>query len=310
VGAGEGKGETGGESKAIPRASIFASFVLLIATAKSGNLRFMADRQMKKPLANITTTILSIDMQGSVLRRHSFLPLQSMSYTPFGYSAPETSPRFLLGFNGQLHEHDGIYILGNGYRAYSTKLKRFHSQDSLTSFSSAGLNYYAYSLNDPTNRIDPSGHTPKFIKKIFRTRKTKLMDRLEALSGIESELSPITEALLNAPMQASQEQKSKVLKLVLRAQKKSKGIYKLGGEISPAFDELYNSAKYLTSVWANPEFYRVSTQGAISNQVADFQTRADAPPEYDVVSNNYFDYPVPPPPSYNEAIAKMQSVRS
>jgi RHS repeat-associated protein len=218
----------------------------------------------------------------------------------------------LLGFNGQPHEHNGIYILGNGYRTYSTKFQRFYSQDSLTSFSSAGSNYYAYSLNDPTNRIDPSGHIAKIIRKTFRTKNTKIADRLTAISEIENKLRPITtETLLNDPMGATSPQRTKVSNLVLRAQKKSKGVYKLGGQTSSEFNKPYNNAKYLTLVWNNPSLYSIALRRITSNQVVRSQRTltTEAPPEYDVVKDNFVNYPSPPPPSYNEVMEAAKNAR-
>ncbi|MDW9401677.1 hypothetical protein DMX05_15015 [Pseudomonas soli] len=271
----------------------------------------MRDSKMKSSPSEFTTVILSTDIQGSILSRHSLLPLHIMSYTPFGYTKFETPPCFLLGFNGQPHELNGIYILGNGYRTYSTKLQRFHSRDSLTSFSRAGLNYYAYSLNDPTNRFDPSGHIAKFIRKTFRTKNTKIADRLTAISEIDNELRPITETLLNDPMGASNSQRTKVSNLVLRAQKKSKGVYKLGGQTPSAFNDLYNDANYLISVWNNPDIYNIALRGMANNQVVRSQRplTTEAPPEYDVVKDNFVDYPSPPPPPYNEVMEAAKNVR-
>ncbi|WP_254230290.1 RHS repeat-associated core domain-containing protein [Vibrio coralliilyticus] len=52
----------------------------------------------------------------------------------------------------------GLYHLGNGYRAYSPSIMRFHSADSMSPFGRGGINKYAYCLGDPINKRDPSGH--------------------------------------------------------------------------------------------------------------------------------------------------------
>ncbi|NRF12893.1 RHS repeat-associated core domain-containing protein [Vibrio coralliilyticus] len=64
-----------------------------------------------------------------------------------------------LGFNGErIDSATGLYHLGNGYRAYSPSLMRFHSADSMSPFGRGGINKYAYCLGDPINKRDPSGH--------------------------------------------------------------------------------------------------------------------------------------------------------
>ncbi|AUH51448.1 hypothetical protein CXB49_11780 [Chromobacterium sp. ATCC 53434] len=65
----------------------------------------------------------------------------------------------VLGWNGErLDPVSGATHLGNGYRAYSPALMRFHCPDSLSPFGAGGVNRYAYCAGDPVNRADPSGH--------------------------------------------------------------------------------------------------------------------------------------------------------
>jgi RHS repeat-associated protein len=49
------------------------------------------------------------------------------------------------------------YPLGSGRRFYHAVPRRFLQPDKLSPFGPGGLNSYTYCLNDPTNRIDPSG---------------------------------------------------------------------------------------------------------------------------------------------------------
>ncbi|QXI34079.1 RHS repeat-associated core domain-containing protein [Pseudomonas promysalinigenes] len=80
----------------------------------------------------------------------------SRAYSPYGaYRAIDGG---CLAFTGQLFDsHVGGYHLGNGRRTYNPVLMRFHSPDSLSPFSTGGLNAYAYCAGDPVNRVDPSG---------------------------------------------------------------------------------------------------------------------------------------------------------
>lgn len=64
-----------------------------------------------------------------------------------------------LGFNGQrVDPVTGCYHLGNGYRTYDPREKRFQQPDAWSPFGSGGLNDRAYCAGDPVNWHDPSGH--------------------------------------------------------------------------------------------------------------------------------------------------------
>lgn len=79
-----------------------------------------------------------------------------LSYTPFGYRSLLLT---LPGLGGaQIDPITGWYFLGNGYRVFNPVLMRFHSPDSWSPFGDGGINPYIYSLNDPINKKDPSGH--------------------------------------------------------------------------------------------------------------------------------------------------------
>ncbi|MDC0534508.1 hypothetical protein OAO18_01720 [Francisellaceae bacterium] len=52
----------------------------------------------------------------------------------------------------------GWQFLGDGYRAYNPELRIFMKHDSMSPLGAGGINAYSYSLNDPINLFDPSGH--------------------------------------------------------------------------------------------------------------------------------------------------------
>ncbi|MDC0686087.1 RHS repeat-associated core domain-containing protein [Mitsuaria sp. RG] len=103
--------------------------------------------------------LLASDMQGSVLLHRRLPDALRLSYTPYGSLSPEITKPPLLGFNSQLRDLAGRYLLGNGYRLFSPQLMRFLSPDSLSPFEAGGINAYIYCSADPINNIDPSGHT-------------------------------------------------------------------------------------------------------------------------------------------------------
>ncbi|BFT60572.1 RHS repeat-associated core domain-containing protein [Pseudomonas moorei] len=123
--------------------------------------------------------------------------INNIGYTAYGEQSAQQDVATALGFNGQLREARlGWYLLGNGYRAYNTRLMRFHSPDSWSPFGRGGLNAYMYCVGDPVNRVDPTGHmwdTTKFFvqKNIgFRTPQklaianTRAIARREAISPL------------------------------------------------------------------------------------------------------------------------------
>jgi len=103
--------------------------------------------------------LFGTDQQQSVLAQLGEEHLTDCAYSPYGHRPAEGGLFSLAGFNGeQLDPATGLYLLGNGYRAYSPTLMRFLSPDSMSPFGEGGLNAYAYCLGDPVNRIDPTGH--------------------------------------------------------------------------------------------------------------------------------------------------------
>ncbi|MBD1599234.1 RHS repeat-associated core domain-containing protein [Pseudomonas typographi] len=99
--------------------------------------------------------LLSVEMNGSVMRRLGGASTGMTNYGPFGF-APLTGCR--SAFNGQWAEPAGRYALGNGYRTYLASMLRFSGADALSPFNAGGTNAYAYAIADPINRLDPTGH--------------------------------------------------------------------------------------------------------------------------------------------------------
>ncbi|WP_423815550.1 RHS repeat-associated core domain-containing protein [Pseudomonas putida] len=119
------------------------------------------------------TGLLATDDKRSVLQVSGDQGKQSHAYTAYGYDPTLPSAMTVLAFNGE-PIHSGITgaFLGNGYRCYPSALMRFNSPDSWSPFAAGGLNPYCYSLGDPVNRVDPTGHVsfPMLVKAIIRFR--------------------------------------------------------------------------------------------------------------------------------------------
>ncbi|WP_409519882.1 RHS repeat-associated core domain-containing protein [Pseudomonas sp.] len=82
-------------------------------------------------------------------------------YSPYGYSVRVTQDISLIGFGGEPKDRIGLYLLGQGYRAYSPSLMRYLSPDALSPFDAGGINAFAYCKADPINFTDPSGKMPQ-----------------------------------------------------------------------------------------------------------------------------------------------------
>lgn len=111
--------------------------------------------------------ILAVDENGSVIREHSTSDRELHNYTTYGYASTLPSINTLKGFNGEYF--DPIcrnYVLGAGYRAFSSTLRRFNSPDNISPFGLGGWNAYTYCYGDPVNITDPSGHSGIFIRML------------------------------------------------------------------------------------------------------------------------------------------------
>ncbi|CAM3923707.1 hypothetical protein CCOS865_04264 [Pseudomonas reidholzensis] len=121
-----------------------------------------------------------------------------LNYTAFGFSPRSAVGCPLLGFTGQLHDRaTNLYILGNGRRAYSPILMRFHSPDRLSPFGKGGINTYAYCGGDPINFSDPSGLFRKWFRKQFRrlTGQTKAFNKGETAGFKRGKPAGVAEGL-------------------------------------------------------------------------------------------------------------------
>ncbi|WP_445261376.1 RHS repeat-associated core domain-containing protein [Pseudomonas moraviensis] len=108
---------------------------------------------------NAGAQLFGTDQQQSVLATLGKEHLTDCAYSPYGHRPADGGLFSLAGFNGeQLDPVTGLYLLGNGYRAYSPTLMRFLCPDSMSPFGAGGLNAYSYCLGDPVNRVDPTGH--------------------------------------------------------------------------------------------------------------------------------------------------------
>jgi len=106
--------------------------------------------------------LLATDQQQSTLRYGDTV----RAFTPFGFGLHSGA-----AFNGEwLDQVTGRYLLGSGYRAFSTLLMRFICPDSWSPFGEGGLNAYGYCQGDPVNARDPTGHAP--IWKVIGRKAT------------------------------------------------------------------------------------------------------------------------------------------
>ncbi|WP_225933303.1 RHS repeat-associated core domain-containing protein [Pseudomonas peradeniyensis] len=118
------------------------------------------------------TRLLATNLARSVLVVQRNFDPHPISYGAYGY-CPVQSLHAMLGYNGEAHLSSGLYLLGNGNRAYSPTLYRFISPDRASIFLPGNMNAYAYTAGDPINRIDPSGNMFKALSKLFGGSKNR-----------------------------------------------------------------------------------------------------------------------------------------
>ncbi|WP_029615684.1 RHS repeat-associated core domain-containing protein [Pseudomonas putida] len=126
------------------------------------------------PLAehSTETLLLATDSHNSIVKRSHRSGTCNLTYTAYGYSFTA----HMMGFSGQRFDDvTNCYLLGNGYRAFSPRLARFYSADSLSPFTKHTHNAYAYCLGDPVNYHDPSGHMLRRLNTVWNSVKNKFV---------------------------------------------------------------------------------------------------------------------------------------
>jgi RHS repeat-associated protein len=124
-------------------------------------------------LGDAANTLLVSDQHNSVLGELAGAQTTSVAYSAYGERSTTTTVATSMAFNGEYREvQTGCYLLGNGYRAYSPTLMRFHGPDSLSPFGEGGINAYAYCQGDPVNLMDPTGHFGGFLLRLFKKPPT------------------------------------------------------------------------------------------------------------------------------------------
>lgn len=108
--------------------------------------------------ASPKSLILAGDGSGSVLREVEGGEVTEIAYSAYGYRDATQVVASHPGYNGEVRDETGWYLLGNGYRAFNPLLMRFHSPDSWSPFGDGGVNAYAYCDGDPISFTDPTGH--------------------------------------------------------------------------------------------------------------------------------------------------------
>ncbi len=104
------------------------------------------------------TLLLAADASQSPLLEMTAAGANPLRHSPYGIQQGMRAAQCHLGLNGELFERaQGWYHLGHGHRVYNPALRRFHSPDALSPFSTGGLNAYAYCQGDPVNFRDPTG---------------------------------------------------------------------------------------------------------------------------------------------------------
>jgi len=142
--------------------------------------------------------LLPVDQQSSILGLLCSFRVD-LAYAPYGHAPFTREARSLLGFNGQSRNTlTGLYLLGNGYRAYSPTLNRFYSSDSWSPFGDGGLNAYAYCGGNPLGRHDPSGHMWRSSRRVTSGAGRTTRTQSQRLNSTDSSRSSSLESLVSS----------------------------------------------------------------------------------------------------------------
>ena len=114
-----------------------------------------------------STHLLATDRQGSVLAEVIQVGLRTRAYTAYGGEPLNAARPGSQGFCGQVRDASGLYLLGNGHRAYNPHLMRFTRPDKQSPFARGGLNAYGYCVGDPVNLHDPTGEFAALFGKVL-----------------------------------------------------------------------------------------------------------------------------------------------
>lgn len=94
------------------------------------------------------------------------VPAQRMDYDEWGHVTADTAPGFQpFGFAGGLYDPD-TKLTRFGARDYDAETGRWTRQDPVL-FIGGSANLYGYVINDPQNRIDPSGLKDTYVEVSF-----------------------------------------------------------------------------------------------------------------------------------------------
>ena len=123
-----------------------------------------------------TLALLGTNLLGSPMQQQTLAGLHRVNYTPFGHTVK--LPLGSIGFTGQVKDSATmLYLLGSGYRGYSTALLRFISSDSYSPFEKGGINAYAYCGAEPINRSDSSGESWSRVVRLIRMVQSAIAGR-------------------------------------------------------------------------------------------------------------------------------------
>lgn len=118
----------------------------------SSNIDATAYRSLSRRQFLVTSSLL-VTSSSLIILPPSLDAKEEEANFPYG-SDPTT-----IGFNGEYQDPvTGMYLLGNGYRAYNPRLLSFNAADSMSPFNNGGINPYCYCEGDPRNFIDPTGN--------------------------------------------------------------------------------------------------------------------------------------------------------